>query len=141
MGTNFAGYMFTKHSYWHKLRGLWFKLKAILLVQTARAFVQTQAPAGFSALRRAFTGCILIGWLQVTRWGWGIPPFHGNQNPSPGCLPAPAPAAPHNKTYFSASKTNKKKYQTHELQTPVKGKLDIDKSKYIKQFGSPTKLS
>ena len=39
--TNFAGYMFTKQSYWHKLRGLLFKLKAILLVQTARAFVQT----------------------------------------------------------------------------------------------------
>ena len=41
IGTNFAGYMFTKQSYWHKLHGLWFKLKAILLVQTARAFVQT----------------------------------------------------------------------------------------------------
>ena len=108
IGTNFAGYMFTKQSYWHKLRGFWFKLKAILLVQMAQAFVQTQAPAGFSALPRAFTGCILIGWLQVTRWGRGIPPFHGNRNPSPGRLPAPAPAAPHNKTYFSASKTNKK---------------------------------
>ena len=33
--------------------------------------------------------------------------FTGNRNPSPGRLPAPAPAAPH-KTYFSASKTNKK---------------------------------
>ena len=41
IGTNFAGYMFTKQSYWHKFRGLSFKLKAILLVQTARAFVQT----------------------------------------------------------------------------------------------------
>ena len=41
IGTNFAGYMFTKQSYWHKLRGLLFKLKAILLVQMARAFVQT----------------------------------------------------------------------------------------------------
>ena len=35
IGTNFAGYMFTKHFYWYKRRGL-------------------------------FTGCILIGWLQVT---------------------------------------------------------------------------
>ena len=34
--------------------------------------------------------------------------FLGNRDPSPGRLPAPAPAAPHNKTYFSASKTNKK---------------------------------
>ena len=56
-----------------------------------------------SSLSGFFTGCILIGWLQVTRWGQGIPPFHGNRNPNPGRLPAP-----HNKTYFSASKTNKK---------------------------------
>ena len=40
-GYKVIGYMFAKQSYWHKLRGLWFKLKAILLVQTARAFVQT----------------------------------------------------------------------------------------------------
>ena len=30
IGANFAGYMFTKQSYWHKLRGLLFKFKAIL---------------------------------------------------------------------------------------------------------------
>ena len=40
-GYKVIGYMFAKQSYWHKLRGLWFKLKAILLVQAARAFVQT----------------------------------------------------------------------------------------------------
>ena len=40
-GYKVIGYMFAKQSYWHKLRGLRFKLKAILLVQTARAFVQT----------------------------------------------------------------------------------------------------
>ena len=40
-GYKVIGYMFTKQSYWHKLRRLWFKLKAILLVQMARAFVQT----------------------------------------------------------------------------------------------------
>ena len=34
--------------------------------------------------------------------------FTGNRNPSPGRLPAPARAAPHNKTYSSASKTNNK---------------------------------
>ena len=67
MGYKVIGYTFAKQSYWYKLRGLLFKLKAILLVQTAWAFVQTQAPAGFSALPRAFTGCILIGWLQVTQ--------------------------------------------------------------------------
>ena len=40
-GYKVIGYTFTKQSYWHKLRWLLFKLKAILLVQTARAFVQT----------------------------------------------------------------------------------------------------
>ena len=54
-GYKVIGYMFTKQSYWYKLRGLHvykaillvqfrgllFKLRAILLVQTARAFVQT----------------------------------------------------------------------------------------------------
>ena len=40
-GYKVIGYMFAKQSYWYKLRGLLFKLKAILLVQTARAFVQT----------------------------------------------------------------------------------------------------
>ena len=50
-------------------------------------------------------------WLAGSRSPYGGGESHhftGNQNPSPGCLPAPAPAAPHNKTYFSASKTNKK---------------------------------
>ena len=40
-GYKVIGYMFAKQSYWHKLHGLWFKLKAILLVQMARVFVQT----------------------------------------------------------------------------------------------------
>ena len=40
-GYKVIGYMFAKQSYWYKLRGLLFKLKAILSVQTARAFVQT----------------------------------------------------------------------------------------------------
>ena len=40
-GYKVIGYMFAKQSYWYKLCGLLFKLKAILLVQTARAFVQT----------------------------------------------------------------------------------------------------
>ena len=40
-GYKVISYTFAKQSYWYKLRGLLFKLKAILLVQTARAFVQT----------------------------------------------------------------------------------------------------
>ena len=39
-GYKVIGYMFAKQSYWYKLRGLLFKFKAILLVQTAWAFVQ-----------------------------------------------------------------------------------------------------
>ena len=92
-GYKVIGYIFAKQSYWYKRRGLLFKFRR---------------PRAFQLSRGLFTGCILTGWLQVTRWGRGIPPFHGNRNPSPGCLPAPAPAALHNKTYFSASKTNKK---------------------------------
>ena len=40
-GYKVIGYTFAKQSYWYKLRGLWFKRKAILLVQTEWAFVQT----------------------------------------------------------------------------------------------------
>ena len=125
-GYKVIGYMFAKQSYWYKLRGLLFKFKAILLVQTVRAFFKLRRPQASQLSPGLFTGCTLIGRLQVTRWGRGIPPFHGNRNPSPGplpvlaaCqpwppaspgpLPAPALAAPHNKTFFfSASKTNKK---------------------------------
>ena len=41
MGYKVIGYMFAKQSHWYKLRRLLFKLKAILLAQTAWAFVQT----------------------------------------------------------------------------------------------------
>ena len=93
IGTNFVGYMFTKQSYWHKLRGLLFKLRRPLAFQLSRG--------------------LLLGayWLAGSRspdGGRESHHFKGNRNPSPSCLPAPAPAAPHNKTYFSASKTNKK---------------------------------
>ena len=40
-GYKVIGYTFANQSYWHKLCWLLFKLKVILLVQTARAFVQT----------------------------------------------------------------------------------------------------
>ena len=40
MGYKVIGYMFAKQPYWYKLRGL-HVYKAILLVQTARALVQT----------------------------------------------------------------------------------------------------
>ena len=55
-GYKVIGYTFAKQSYWHKLRRLWFKLKAILLVQTVRAFVQTWAPAAFQLSRGLLLG-------------------------------------------------------------------------------------
>ena len=40
-GYKVIGYTFAKQSYWYKLRGLLFKFKAILLLQTALAFIHT----------------------------------------------------------------------------------------------------
>ena len=112
--------------------------KAVLLVQTSRvtclqsnsigttsrAFVQTYSNsigtngAGFCSnlgARGLFSSPPGFYWVHIDWLAPGQPDgggeshhFTGNRNPSPGCLPAPAPAAPHNKTYFSASKTNKK---------------------------------
>ena len=94
IGTNFAGYMFTKQSYWHKLRGLLFKLRH---------------PLAFQLSRGLLLGAYWLAGSTSPDGGRESHQFTGNRNPSPGRLPAPAPAAPHNKTYFSASKTNKKK--------------------------------
>ena len=94
IGTNFAGFCSNlKQFCWYKRRGLLFKLRR------PRAF--------------QLSGGLLLGvyWLAGSRspnGGGESHHFTGNRNPSPGCLPAPAPAAPHNKTYFSASKPNKK---------------------------------
>ena len=67
IGTNFAGFCSNlKQFYWYKRCGLLFKLRRPWASQLSRGL---------------FTGCILIGRLQVTRWGWGIPPFHGKLKP------------------------------------------------------------
>ena len=79
IGTNFAGFCSNlKQFYWYKRRGLLFKLRR----------------PGFSALPRAITGCTLIGWLQVTRWGRGIPPFHGKPKPKSRPPASPSPGSP-----------------------------------------------
>ena len=94
IGTNFAGFCSNlKQFYWYKRRGLLFKLRRPLAFQLSPG--------------------LLLGayWLACSRspnGGGESHHFTGNWNPSPSRLPAPAPAAPHNKTYFSASKTNKK---------------------------------
>ena len=78
-GYKVIGYMFAKQSYWYKLPGLWFKLRC---------------PWVFLLSRGLFTGCILIDWLQVTRWGRGIPPFHGKPKPKSRPPVSPSPGSP-----------------------------------------------
>ena len=88
IGTNFAGFCSNlKQFYWYKRRGLLFKLRRPLAFQLSRG--------------------LLVGayWLAGSRspdGGGESHHFTGNRNPNPGRLPAP-----HNKTYFSASKTKK----------------------------------
>ena len=85
IGTNFAGFCSNlKQFYWYKRRGLFSSLAGFLL------------------------GAYWLAGSRSPDGGGESHHFTGNWNPSPGRLPAPTPAAPHNKTYFSASKTNKK---------------------------------
>ena len=52
---------------------------------------------GFSSLERRpefWVLHILIGWLQVTRWGRGIPPFHGKPKPKSRPPASPSPGSP-----------------------------------------------
>ena len=94
IGTNFAGFGSNlKQFYWYKRRGLLFKLRRPLAFQLSRGLV---------------LGAYWLAGSRSPDGGGESHHFTGNRNPSPGRLPAPAPAAPHNKTYFSASKTNKK---------------------------------
>ena len=67
-GYKVIGYTFAKQSYWFKLRGLLSKLKAILLVQTARAFVQIRRPRAFQ-----LSPGLLLGtyWLAGSRSPYG----------------------------------------------------------------------
>ena len=94
-GYKVIGYMFAKQSYWYKLRGLLFKLKAILLVQTERAFVQTYAPAGFSALPRAFYW-VHIDWLAPGHlMGAGNPTISRETKTQVPATCQPQPRQPH----------------------------------------------
>ena len=80
IGTNFAGFGSNlKQFYWYKRRRLLFKLRC---------------PWAFQLSLGLFTGCTLIGWLQVTRWGWGIPPFHGKPKPKSRPPASPSPGSP-----------------------------------------------
>ena len=94
IGTNFAGFGSNlKQFYWYKRRGLLFKLRR---------------PRAFQLSPGLLLGAYWLAGSRSPDGGRESYHFTGNRNPSPVRLPAPAPAAPHNKTYFSASKTNKK---------------------------------
>ena len=80
IGTNFAGYMFTKQFYWYKRRGLLFKLRR---------------PRAFQLSRGLSLGAYWLAGSRSPDGGGESHHFTGNRNPSPGRLPAPAPAAPH----------------------------------------------
>ena len=55
--TNFAGFCSNlKQFYWYKRRGLLFKFKAILLVQTARAFFKLRRPRASQLSRGLLLG-------------------------------------------------------------------------------------
>ena len=93
IGTNFAGFCSNlKQSYWYKRHGLLFKLRR---------------PRAFQLSLGLLLGAYWLAGSRSPDGGGESYHFTGKGNPSPGRLPAPAPAAPHNKTYFSASKTNK----------------------------------
>ena len=93
IGTNFAGFGSNlKQSYWYK--------QSFCSNLVARGLFSS--PAGFY-------------WVHIDWLAPGHPVGAGNPTISretetqvPAACQPPAPAAPHNKTYFSASKTNKK---------------------------------
>ena len=103
IGTNFAGFCSNlKQFYWCKRRGFFSNLGARGLLSSLAGFY----------------------WVHIDWPAPGHPMgggeshhFTGNRNPSPGRLPAPAPAAPHNKTYFSASKPTRKISDTWIIDT------------------------
>ena len=94
IGTNFSGYMFTKQSYWHKLRGLWFKLKAILLVQTARGFVKLRHPLAFQLSRGLLLGVYWLAGSRSPDGGGESYHFMGNETQVPAAW-QPQPWQPH----------------------------------------------
>ena len=94
IGTNFAGFVSNlKQFYWYKRHRRLFKLRC---------------PWAFQLSRGLLLGAYWLAGSRSPDGGGESHHFTRNRNPSPGRLPAPAPAAPCNKTYFSASKTNKK---------------------------------
>ena len=94
IGTNFMGYMFTKQFYWYNFPGFCSNLKQFYWYKRSGLLFKLRCPWAFQLSRGLFTGCILIGWLQVTRWGRGILPFHGKPKPKSRLPASPSPGSP-----------------------------------------------
>ena len=73
------------------LQGDWLHVcKAVLLVQTARAFFKLRRLRASQLSRGLFTGCTLIGRLHVTRWGGESHHFTETETQVPApCQPQP----------------------------------------------------
>ena len=108
IGTNFAGYMFTKQFYWYNSVGFCSNLKQFYWYKRCRLLFKLRRPRAFQLSRGLLPGAYWLAGSRSPDGGGESYHFMRNRNPSPGRLPAPALTAPHNKTYFSASKTNKK---------------------------------
>ena len=94
IGTNFAGYMFAKQFYWYNFEGFCSNLKQFYWYKRRGLLFKLRRPRALQLSRGLFTGCILIGWLQVTRWGRGIPPFHRKPKPKSRPPASPSPGSP-----------------------------------------------
>ena len=110
IGTNFAGYMFKKQSYWYNFAGFCSNLKQFYWYKRRGLLFKLRRPLAFQLSCRLLLGAYWLAGSRSPDGGGESHHFTGNRNPSPGSLPAPAPApaAPYDKTHFSASKTNKK---------------------------------
>ena len=106
-GYKVIGYMFAKQSYWYNFAGFCSNLKQFYWYKGRGLWFKLRRPRAFQLSRGLLLGVYWLAGSRSPDGGGESHHFTGNRNPSPGGLPAPAPAAPH-KTYFSASKTNKK---------------------------------
>ena len=117
IGTNFAGYIFTKQFHWYNLAGFGSNLKQFYWYKGRRLLFKLRRPRAFPLSRGLLLGAYWLAGSTSPDGGGESHHFTGNRNPSPSRLPAPAPVAPHNKTYFSASKPTRKISDTWIIDT------------------------
>ena len=74
---------------------------------------------------------MLIGWLRVTSWGRGIPPFHGKPKPRSG--PPVSPGSPTDTTFMAENEEELKSLliKVKEESEKVGLKVNIQKTKIM----------